>query len=334
MIFRAGRCGIVVHWPQTDSCSASWGEASEGWRCWSRRRRSDRWRRRCGRETLSSGRCSPNTTRDPEDLNTRITRLDQRHFLSVFPTYFRDITWKATYRWSDPRSRLRGQRQGTDVWFLCQRQDSRSPASCSSARNTCSSARCSCMCSFSWLHLTTQQATQYLLFIKFRIRGAKKMYLKVEDLRWATFVVIILFFHQLLFSLQSDLCRWHWSVFTPVTFVRSDLVHRDAAAVGEGEHDFRDAVVAQPPPGIAIPLVLSLGHHGSHGSQERSVRVYQQSLLLRIALHVHTVGGVRFPEAGKQRSVLIFALICVSLNPKCSYLFIQAYITPTNSYKS
>lgn len=121
---------------------------------------------------------------------------------------------------------------------------------------------------------------------------------KIQSKR--TFVVIILF------SLESDLCRWHWSVFTPVTFVWSDLVHRDAAAVGEGEHDFGDAVVAQPPPGIAVPLVLSLGHHGSDRTQERPVRVYQQSLLLRIALHVHTVGGVRFTEAGETKINLNF----------------------------
>ncbi len=84
-----------------------------------------------------------------------------------------------------------------------------------------------------------------------------------------------------------------------VTFVWSDLVHRDAAAVEEREHDFGDAVVAQPPPGITSPLILRLGHHSSHCTQERTVQVLQQALLLGIAVHVHAISWVRFTEAQK-----------------------------------
>lgn len=65
------------------------------------------------------------------------------------------------YRWSDLQSHLQAQRRGTDVWSLCQSQDSQSPASCSSARNICSSARNSCTCSLSWSHLRTNESTQY-----------------------------------------------------------------------------------------------------------------------------------------------------------------------------
>lgn len=81
-----------------------------------------------------------------------------------------------------------------------------------------------------------------------------------------------------------------------VTFVRSDLLHGDAAAVEESEHDFGDAVVAEPPPGIAVPLELGLGNHSSLSAQERTVQVPQQRLLLRVAVHVHAVGWVRFTE--------------------------------------
>lgn len=85
-----------------------------------------------------------------------------------------------------------------------------------------------------------------------------------------------------------------------VTFVWSDLVHRYAAPIEESEHDFRDAVVAQPPPGITSPLVLRLRHYSSHCTQERTIQVLQQALLLRIAVHVHTVRRVHFTKAQKQ----------------------------------
>lgn len=89
-----------------------------------------------------------------------------------------------------------------------------------------------------------------------------------------------------------------------VTFVRSDLFHRDAAAVGVREHDAGDAVVAKPPPGIAVPLEFRLGNHSSHRTQEGTVQVLQHSLLLGIAVHVHAVSWVYFAE--KQRTKSIF----------------------------
>lgn len=79
-----------------------------------------------------------------------------------------------------------------------------------------------------------------------------------------------------------------------MTFVRGDLFHRDAAAVGAGEHYAGDAVVTQASPGVTAPLKLRLGYDGSYCAQERTVHVPQHGLLLAVAVHVHTVRGVRF----------------------------------------
>lgn len=84
----------------------------------------------------------------------------------------------------------------------------------------------------------------------------------------------------------------------------SDLLHRDATAVGEREHDFGDAVVAQASPGISVPLVLRLRDHSPDGSQEGAVQVLQHGLLLGVTVHVHAVGRVGFTE-GRTRWSLI-----------------------------
>lgn len=80
--------------------------------------------------------------------------------------------------------------------------------------------------------------------------------------------------------------------------MRGDVFHGDAAAVGAGEHDAGDAVVAEASPGIAAPLELRLRDDGPLRAQERTVQVPQHGLLLAVAVHVHAVRGVRF--AGEQ----------------------------------
>lgn len=79
-----------------------------------------------------------------------------------------------------------------------------------------------------------------------------------------------------------------------VTFVRGDVLHWDAAAVGAGEHDAGDAVVAQASPGIAAPLKLRLGDDRPLRAQKGTVQVPQHGLLLGVAVHVHAVSRVRF----------------------------------------
>lgn len=144
----------VAHWPQPDQHWASWGEVSVGWCCWKRRQKSGWWRWCCGRETLSFGRCSLHTTRDPEDLST-VGHIEDTTTSSC-PLFLQKIT---SYRWSDPQSRLLKQPQETNVWSLCQHQDSRSQASCNPTQYTCIPARSSYTHSLSWSHLNTNEKT-------------------------------------------------------------------------------------------------------------------------------------------------------------------------------
>lgn len=78
--------------------------------------------------------------------------------------------------------------------------------------------------------------------------------------------------------------------------MRSNLLHRDAAAVGGREHHLGDPVVAHPPPRVAAPLVLRLRNHGSDGAEEGTVLVLEERLLLCITIHVHTVSRVGLTE--------------------------------------
>lgn len=78
------------------------------------------------------------------------------------------------------------------------------------------------------------------------------------------------------------------------TFVRGDLLHWDAAAIWETEHDFRYAIIAEPPSRIAIPFVLRLGNHRPHSPQDRSIQILQHGLFLCVAVHVHTVRWIDF----------------------------------------
>lgn len=91
-----------------------------------------------------------------------------------------------------------------------------------------------------------------------------------------------------------------------MTFVRGDVLHRDAAAVGTSEHDARNTVVAEASPGIAAPLELRLRDDGPLRAQERTVQVPQHGLLLAVAVHVHAVRGVHFAEEEAVDGELLF----------------------------
>lgn len=102
--------------------------------------------------------------------------------------------------------------------------------------------------------------------------------------RWVIRKNIIIMFTWLM----TMITRW------TSTFVRGDLLHWDAAAIWETEHDFGYAIITEPPSSIAIPFILRLGNHRPHSSQEWAVQILQHGLFLCITVHVHTVRWIDF----------------------------------------